>query len=275
MKKWLLSLSIGTFAVVMTACGGGGESAENTNEGSNTQEEASGGSEGSQSGQAGSGEQSGNGGQSGSGEQAQMPEPDLEDVPDVVAEVNGEEVTKEEFEQTYTGQFQQVAMQQQMSGEEVDQDELKQQVAEGMVDQELLIQESNNRDISAPEEDVNAAIDQMVEQNGMESQDDFFAALEEQGMSEDEAMSQLETQVKVDQLIAEEAGDIEPTEEELQKAYDQTKEQQEQMGGDQEMPSFEEMKPDLEEQVKSQKESEAAQTLASDLRDNSDVTVNV
>ncbi|WP_020006935.1 SurA N-terminal domain-containing protein [Salinicoccus albus] len=275
MKKWLLSLSIGTFAVVMTACGGGDESAENTDEGSNTQEEASGGSEESQSGQSGSGEQSGDGGQSGSGEQAQMPEPDLEGVPDVVAEVNGEEVTKEEFEQTYTGQFQQVAMQQQMSGEEVDQDQLKQQVAEGMVDQELLIQESNNRDISAPEEDVNAAIDQMVEQNGMESQDDFFAALEEQGMSEDEAMSQLETQVKVDQLIAEEAGDIEPTEEELQEAYDQAKEQQEQMGGDQEMPSFEEMKPDLEEQVKSQKESEAAQTLASELRDNSDVTVNV
>lgn len=274
MKKWLLSLSLGTFAVVMTACGGGDEeSAENTNEEPETQEEASGGSgEESEGGQSGEG---GQGGQSGEGQQAEMPEPDLEGVPDVVAKVNGEEVTKKSFEQAYTGQFQQMAMQKQMSGEEVDQDKLKQQVAEGMVDQELLIQEAGNRDISASEEDVNETLDQLVEKNGMESQDDFFSKLEEQGTSKDQVMSQVETQVKVDQLIAEETGDIEPTEEELQKAYEQAQKQQEQMGGDQEAPSFEEMKPDLKEQVKSQKEGEAAQTLASELREKSEVTVNV
>ena len=70
----------------------------------------------------------------------QMPEADVSDVPDVVAEVNGEEVTKDEFVQTYESQFQQLMMQQQQSGAgtEVDQDELKSQVAEQLVNNELL-----------------------------------------------------------------------------------------------------------------------------------------
>src|SRR5699024_9190011 len=51
------------------------------------------------------------------GEEMDLPEPDLDDVPDVVAEVNGEEVSKDEFAEVYEQQFQQQAMQAQMSGE--------------------------------------------------------------------------------------------------------------------------------------------------------------
>ncbi|MGO3289818.1 MAG: SurA, partial [Brachybacterium sp.] len=41
------------------------------------------------------------------GEQPQMPEADVSDVPDVVATVNGEDITKDEFTAIYEGQFQQ------------------------------------------------------------------------------------------------------------------------------------------------------------------------
>ena len=169
-------------------------------------------------------------------------------------------------------------MQQQMSGEEVNQDELKKQVADGMVSQELLIQETENRGIEASEDEVNKTLDDIVKQNQMESQDEFFTAMEEQGMKKDDVMSQLETQVKMDQLIAEETGDIEPSDDELKEIYDQQKEQMSQMQGEEggsEMPSFDEMKPQLKEQVVMQKESEAAQTLAEDLKEKSDVTVNL
>jgi parvulin-like peptidyl-prolyl isomerase len=48
------------------------------------------------------------------------------------------------------------------------------------------------------------------------------------------------------------------------------------MGGeDAEVPPFEEMKPNLEEQVKMQKEGEATQKLVEELRKNADVTVNI
>lgn len=170
-------------------------------------------------------------------------------------------------------------MQQQMAGKEVNQDEMKKQVADSMVSQELLIQETENRDISASEDEINETLDGIVKQNKMKSQDEFFKALEEQnGMSKDEVMSQLETQVKMDKLLAEEAGDVQPSDEELKEIYDQQKEQMSQMQGKeggQEMPSFEEMKPQLKEQVVMQKQSEAAQKLSKELKEKSDVTVNL
>ncbi|RNF38307.1 peptidylprolyl isomerase [Planococcus salinus] len=254
-KKWFLGLSLGVSVSLLAACGGGDEATENTNEEPNTQEEAAAGAEEG-------------------AEQREMPEPDLSGVPDIVAEVNGQEVTKEEFETAYAGQFQQAAMQAQMSGQEVDQNQLKEQIAESLVGQELLIQEAGNRGYNVSEDEMDKRLTDLAAQNGLESKEQFLTALEEQGIPEEEVMSQLETQVKVNQLIAEEAGSVEPTEEELQALYEQAKAQQEQMGGE-ELPAFEELKPQLEEQIKMQKEGEATQALVAKLRENADVAVHI
>ncbi|MCG1010293.1 SurA N-terminal domain-containing protein [Salinicoccus sp. ID82-1] len=268
MKKWLLGLSLGTFAVVMTACSGGDESAENTNEEAQTQEEVASDSSEEAATTEGSTEE-------GAGQQMEMPEPDLEDVPDVVATVNGEEITKDEFEQVYTAQFQQAAMQAQMTGQEMDQAQMKQQIAEGMVSQELLKQEAEDRGIEATDEEIDAAIDDLVERNGLESREALFTALEEQGLTEEEARAELQSGLNQDQLISEEIGEIEVTEEELQTLYDDTVQQQEEAGSEQELPPFEELKPDLESHLKQQKEAEATQNYASELRENADVTINL
>lgn len=254
-KKCLLCLSLGLSAFTLAACGDADETAENKNEQPDTQEEAAAGTEEN-------------------AEQPQMPEPDLEGIPEIVAEVNGKEIPKEEFEMAYSSQFQQAAMQSQMSGQEVDQTELKKQLAESMVGQELLIQEADNRKLTASQEKVDQTLDELVAQNGLESKEQLMTALEEQGVAEDEVMSQLETQVKVDQLIAEESGNAKATDEELKALYEQVKTQQEQSGGE-ELPAFEELKPDLEAQVKMQKEGQAAQALVAKLRESADVTINL
>lgn len=254
MKKWLSSLTIIGSLLLLGACNGDEEAA--TEETGSAEEAAA-----PESGAA--------------AEQPEMPEPDLEGVPDVVAEVNGTEIEKAEFEEAYNMQFQQMAMMSQMSGEELNQDDLKKQVADGLVSQELLIQEADNREIEVTEEDTNGVLDSLVEQNGMESQDDLFAAFEEQGMPKDEVMSQVDMQVKIDKLIAEEAGDIEPSKEEMQEIYDAQVAQMEQMETEEEPPSFEEMEPQLKEQVVMQKESEAAQTLVADLKESADVTMHL
>ncbi|MFD1039700.1 SurA N-terminal domain-containing protein [Virgibacillus byunsanensis] len=256
-KKWLLSLSLTLLVFVLAACGDEDESAEDNNDDSKTQEEEP----------------------AGDSEAApEMPKPDLEGVPEVVAEVNGEEIPKEEFESTYQMQFQQAAMQSQMTGQEVNQEELKGRIVDSMIGQRLLIQEAENSDLKASQEEIDQTLSELAQQNQIESTDAFITALEEQGMSEKEVMSQIETQVKIDQLIANEAGDIEPSEEELQELYDQYAQQQEQMnkqsedGEKKEVPSFKEMKPDLVAQVERQKESEAAQALIKKLREDADVT---
>ncbi|WP_404330133.1 SurA N-terminal domain-containing protein [Mesobacillus maritimus] len=247
-KKWLGILILVVSLFVIAACSGNGnDGAEEPDQQENTQEGT---------------------------EQAEMPQPDLEGIPDVVAEVNGEEITSEEFEENYSGQFQQIAIQYQMSGQELDQDLLKEQIAESMVSSKLLIQEAESRNITATEADIEATLDEIAELNALESKEALFAAFEEQGMSEEEVRSQVETEVKVSQLIVEESGDLEPTEEELQEFYDQTKAQQEQMGADAgELPSFEELKPELAEQLKMQKEQEAAQTIVEGLRKEAEVTI--
>ena len=207
----------------------------------------------------------------------EMPEPDLEGIPDVVAEVNGEEIHKEDFEAAFAGQYQQAAMQAQMMGQPVDEEMIKEQVLESMVGMELLIQEAENSGFEATEEEKEELLENIAEQNGL-SRDEFLAALEEQGMDEEEVMSQLETQVKIDQLIARETGDIEPTDEELEEAYDMMVEQQEAMaeeGEETDIPSFEEIKPQLEEQLKAQKQSEATQMLVEELREDADVTIHL
>ncbi|WP_422122105.1 SurA N-terminal domain-containing protein [Planococcus sp. X10-3] len=252
-KKMLLSLLIGASVIVTAACS---DTDENANEeGTPTEEQAP--------------EENGE-----TAEQPEMPEPDLEGVPDLVAEVNGEEINKEEFESAYTAQFQQMAMQAQMSGQEVDQTQLKEQIAESLVSQELLVQETANRNIEASEEEVNETLTALAEQNGLASSEEFLTALEEQGLSEEEVMGQVESQVKVEKLIAEESGESEASEEELQEFYDQMKAQQEEAGGE-ELPPFEDIKSELEAQLVQQKENEAVQELVAKLREGADVTVHI
>ena len=253
-KKWLLSLAVAGSIAVLTACAGapadGGASPA-------ASAESSAGAEG----------------------QAQMPEPDLKGVPDVVAEVNGTKITKDKFTAAYEGQFQQMAMQSQMTGQEVDQDALKKQTAEAMVGTQLLIQEADHRGIKAAQKDVDAELEKMAKSNDFKTVDELLAAIKKQGMDENEVNAEMQTQVKVNKLIAEEAGDTKTSEKELKAAYDQAKQQQEAMGEQSgqkaEVPSMEEMRPNLEEQVKAQKETEATQALVTDLREKADVKIHL
>lgn len=260
-KKWLLSLSLVLLVFVIAACSDTDKSDKDNSKDEGTQEEDA------------------SGAAQDSAEQPEMPKPDLEGIPKVVAEVNGDKITKEEFETAYEGQFQQAAMQSQMTGQELDQNQLKKQIAESMIGQKLLIQEADNRGYDASEKDINKILDDLAEQNGLKSKDEFMSALKEQGMDKKEVMSQLEMQVKVDQLIAKESGDTKPTDKELKEVYEQYKAQQEQAGGEDgeetETPSFDEMKPDLEAHVKSQKEGEATQKLVEKLQKGAKVTNNL
>lgn len=225
----------------------------------------------------------GQGGQ-GQGGQAEMPEPDLENIPDVVATVNGEDISGEEFSSTYEAQFSQMAMQAQMSGEEIDQNALKQQTLEGVVGNELLVMDANEKGMEASDEQVDEFLNELASSNQMESVDDLFAQFEEQGMSEERVREDAAKQLKLDQLI--ESMDVEePTDEELQEMYDQQVAQQEQMQGGQggegssgsaaETPPFEELKPQLEQQATQQKQSEAVNAHVEELRADAEVETHL
>jgi|SRR5690625_4989553 len=248
-KKWLLSFASLLLVFLLAACNGDDEgSDENSNDETKEQETSE-------------------------DNQSEIPDIDVEDVPEIIAEVNGEEITRDEFMNTYIGRYQQAMMQSQMSGEEVDQVQLKQEVADALIGQQLVIQEAERQGFEASEEEVDETIDELVAQSGAESQEELFEAMEEQDVTEDELISQVEIQVKVEALISSETGDLEPTDEELEELYESyVAELEEIQGEDAEIQSFEDLEPQLEQQSIAQKESEAYLSLVEELEADADIT---
>ena len=209
-------------------------------------------------------------------QQQSAPAPDLTGIPDIVAEVNGVQITKDEFIEVYEGQFQQMQAQAESNGQQVDEGTLRVQTAEALVDTELLLQQADEQKLEVSQKDLDAALEEIAAGSGMESVDDVLAALAEQGLDEGEVFSQLETQVRVEKLVSDSAGDTTPTEAELRELYDQAAAQQGQSGGEgSEMPPFEDVRPQLEEQVVGMKEQDAYAGLVEELRKGADITVNL
>lgn len=251
--NWLLGIFVALLLVGASACGGAdGDGGD-----------ASGGAEAQQQREKEAG--------------PSAPKPDLDGVPEVVAEVNGQEIARDQFVQAYESQFQQAVMQAQSSAQEVDQDQLKKQVADNLVNTELLVQEADERDIKVSDKEVDRTLKELAAQNGLESVDAFVAAMEQQGMDRDEVESQMLTQVRIERLVSSEAGDVSASEAELRALYDKLVAQQEQAGEQaaQQVPPFAKVRSQLEDQVKAEKESEVAQRLITDLRERADVVVNV
>ena len=247
--RTVLGLTMAAAMIALTACGGGDDSSAAGGDASGaTSQEAS--------------------------------APELEGIPDVVAEVNGEEVTKDEFAPIYQAQLEQATTQaEQMGGEAPDEAALQKQTADNLVDTELLAQEAEARGIEVSDEDVDAELTALAEQNQLGSAEELLAALEQQGTTEDQARAQLETQVMVEQLVTDEAGPAETTDKELRTLYRQAKQQQAQMGQQggqqQEIPPYADVKPQLEEQAEADRVSTVAGTLVEELRKDADITINL
>ena len=253
-SKWLLGLALSVSVVAFAACG--------SPEDKPAEEKTSAAAEQSQ-GQA----------------EGQNAKPNTDDVPDVVAEVNGEKITKDEFVPLFETQYQQMQMQSQQSGQQVDEKQIKTQTAENLVSTELLSQEAADRGIKVSDKDADKALGESAKSSQM-SKKDFLAAMKKQGMDEKKVRSELKTQLSIEDLIKDEYGEFKVSGEEIGQAYEQAKTQQEQMaqqGGQQaqEVPPLEEMRPQLEKQVKSQKSTEATQKYAKKLREKGDVTINL
>ncbi len=203
---------------------------------------------------------------------------DVPDVPDVVAEVNGEEISKDAFTDAYEARARQAeaAAQQGQGAEQPDPEQLTDEVVQSLVNEELLKQEADRRDIDASEKQVKATLDELATQSGMQSSDELVKALEDQGLSREDIDRQALQQTRFDMLVDEEAGSVTATDKEVRDLYQQAKQQQEAAGqGGQQLPPLKQVRPQLVQQVEQQKTSEAGRKLIDGLREQADITVNV
>ncbi|RAX48736.1 peptidylprolyl isomerase [Arthrobacter sp. AQ5-05] len=209
---------------------------------------------------------------------AASPTPDLAGVPEIIATVNGEEITKADFTRIYEGQFAQVLQQAQLSGEELDQGQLRKQTAEGLVNTELLIQQAAKKKVFATSKDLDAALGDVAKSNDMDTKE-FLAAMDAQGLNQDAVRAQLKTQLEVERLIAKEVGDFRPSEKETKAAYqvvlDQFKKQATTDKDAPKAPSYKTMKSELEQQLKLQKEAAAVKDYVAVLRKDAKITMGM
>ena len=209
---------------------------------------------------------------------AEGPQPDLDAIPDVVAEVNGEEVTKEEFVPIYEAAFQQAAAQAQMGGEDPDEEALRKETADNLVDTELLAPGGRvPRPRGHRRGRRRRARPSLAEQNGMRTADELLKAVEAQGVSADQAREQVETQAMVEQLVERRER---PDRADRQGAAQALRPGQEAAGGQsggggQEIPPFAQVRDQLAEQASSQETGKVATALVEDLRKDADITINL
>lgn len=207
--------------------------------------------------------------------QPAAPEPELGDVPQVVAVVNGQKISKKTFADAFRQQLQSAAAQGAQSGAPVDQDQLKKQTVESLVSTELLAQAAAKRNLGASGKEVDARLTELAGQNQMKPAQ-LLQALQAQGLGEAAVRDQIGTQVAVEKLVKAEGGDTKPTEQEVKKYYAQVKAQQAGAEGQaQQVPPLKQVRPQIEQQLASQKQAEVAQQLVQRYRRAGKVTINL
>lgn len=258
-RKWRLVVVAAGSVLIAAGCGIGGDGDEAA------QAEPTSSTEQADSEQAGA--------EQGDAEQG-ADGPNTDDIPDPVAEVNGTEVTKDEFVSVFESQFKQMSMQAQMSGQPVDEGQLKAQTLEGLVGSELLRQEAVERGLEVSDPEVDEALAGFAEQNQV-SNDEFITAMGEQGMDRDDVLEQIEKQLLVEKLITDEYGEFTVTDAEVEAGYQQLADQQAMSGGGQAgggLPPLEQVRGEVEEQLVAEQQAQAMQKLSEELRVDADVT---
>lgn len=183
---------------------------------------------------------------------------------DMVATVDGEGISKKQYEK----ELEATKATYEQQGMPVDQmddkqkEEIEKSVLDQMINAELLLQTAEKDGISAEDKEVDAELEKI--KGNFEDDKQFEDALKKNEMTEKELKSQLKKQMTVNKYLDSKIGKVEASDKEIQDMYEQYK--QLAQAQKQEPEELEKIKPQLEQQVLSQKESEKISKLVDDLR---------
>tara|TARA_B100002051_G_C16737999_1_gene642460 strand:- start:2349 stop:3143 length:795 start_codon:yes stop_codon:yes gene_type:complete len=185
----------------------------------------------------------------------------------VVAVVNGEEIINADL-QTSVDQFSQMAAAQ---GVDITnpsaQAEIRSQSLEVLINTELLLQEADNRQIEIAQSELDARLDDIVEQMG--GQDALDTRMVELGIDAETLRVDIEEELLIQELLDQvfvEAS-IEVTEEEILEVYDTAGGEE---GG---LPALEEVREQVQAQIITSKEQSAIDAFIVDLKEGSDIEI--
>ncbi|GAE93312.1 hypothetical protein JCM21714_2384 [Gracilibacillus boraciitolerans JCM 21714] len=251
MKKIVMLLMTMTLAIVTVAC-----SNNDTAEEENTEEPAS---EETEADNEDAEEETAPAEETQGGEA--VSEDELAEEDQTVATVNGEEILGAQYNSIYP----QLKNMIQQTGQDVsDTEAIKEQVLNELITQELILQDARDEGLEVDSEEVENQINGLKDQYG----DEYAAALESQGLTEEEYKSQMEKSLLRDQYMETVIG-IKVTEEEVEDYYNQMKEQTEE-----EVPPLEEVEAQVKQQLTTQKQQEKQEEIMAkfeELRENAEI----
>lgn len=186
---------------------------------------------------------------------------------DPVAIVNGEDIPLSQL-QLQLGQLQSTYEQQGVplpQGGELTQ--LRQQVLDRLVQQTLVLQESEARGITAEESEVQEQYDQAVA--SFPDKETFEDTIESEGLTEEDFRELISKNIRIEKMlnaVVDEANLESPTEDEVQQLYDQANQQQQ-------LPPLDEIRAQIEEELVLQKENEVLLNFVNDLQEAGDIQI--
>ncbi len=144
----------------------------------------------------------------------------------------------------------QVTKEFEMYGMQASEEEIKEQAIDRAIQEALLVQYADEKELEATQQEIDSEFEELMMMYGAQSEEEFLTELEMQGIEGRKQVDKLiALEVKIGKLIENYKEDVEISDEEMQSAYENFKQQAEGLEGvegmDQEIPSFEEMEDDL------------------------------
>ncbi|GAA0499635.1 hypothetical protein GCM10008986_28560 [Salinibacillus aidingensis] len=177
-----------------------------------------------------------------------------------VAKVNGEELKGEEFNLIYQ-QFSS-----RLQGQDVSEEQLEKRALDQFVGQELVLQAAEKNGLEATEKEINEMLNQQYKSQ-YDSDEAFQKDLEKNNLTEEDIKSNIADQLAFSKYVEENTEVSEPTEEEIQKAFEQIKKSSE------EDVKLKDVKQMIVSTIKQQKQQEEVQKLFDQLREDNEVEI--
>lgn len=175
---------------------------------------------------------------------------------EVVAVINGDEVTGAVYNLVYA----QLKLQSSHTGEEVDNEEVKEATVESIIDREIVYQEAKEEGIDITEEEAETEFTTMKEENAETLQ----TLLDQYQITEDGFKEQLRFEITMNEYLTQEI-EISISDEEVQEFYDEAKAENE------EIPEFDEVKDQIKANMREEKTILALQEKVDEVKESAEI----
>lgn len=179
---------------------------------------------------------------------------------ELVVTVNGDDVTGETYNLVYT----QLKLHALQTGQELTNEEIQEQTIDSLIDRQLLLQEAEKDGLLVSEKEAEAELKMIKEENA----EGLDTLLEQYQLTEELFQHQLVFEMTMTEFL-EENIDVEVTKEEVEDAYEEAKEEYE------DLPELNEIHDSLKAEIENHRTNKALEETISALKEDSEIEIHI